>query len=450
MQMIPTDTAAIPFQPSKIKVAHLLPERKPVMDNKIEVFKNEQFGEIRTALIENEPWFVAVDVCRALEIGNSSQAISRLDADEKMITLISNEGNKRGNPNMTVVNEPGLYTLILSSRKPEAKAFKRWITHDVIPMIRKTGCYMTDSVLERIRKDPTFTYTVKKIVAPYFREKEVTLKNLTAKDIQEFYLSELERVSPSSVIHYHANIHKALKYAVKIDLIDVNPADKVERPKKDRYVGSFYDADEVNALFEAAKGSKLELPILFGAFYGLRRSEAIGLKWDAIDFDQNTITIRHTVTSCDLDGKRVLVASDTTKTKSSMRTLPLVPFMRERLLTLKEEQQENRRLCGRSYIKDYLEYVCVNEIGDLIKPHYVTESFPKLLKAKGMRQIRYHDLRHSCASLLLANGVPMKQIQEWLGHSDFSTTANIYAHLDYSSKLTSADAMLNGLGFAAN
>ena len=137
---------------------------------------------------------------------------------------------------------------------------------------------------------PTFasySTTVKKIVAPYFREKEVTLKNLTAKDIQEFYLSELERVSPSSVIHYHANIHKALKYAVKIDLIDVNPADKVERPKKDRYVGSFYDADEVNALFEAAKGSKLELPILFGAFYGLRRSEAIGLKWDAIDFDHH-------------------------------------------------------------------------------------------------------------------------------------------------------------------
>ena len=300
---------------------------------------------------------------------------------------------------------------------------------------------------------PTFasySTTVKRIVAPYFREKEVTLKNLTAKDIQEFYIKELQRVSASSVIHYHANIHKALKYAVKIDLIDVNPADKVERPKKDRYVGSFYDADEVNALFNAAKGTKLELPVLFGAFYGLRRSEAIGLKWDAIDFEQNTITIRHTVTSCDLDGKRVLVASDTTKTKSSMRTLPLVPFMRERLLTLKEEQQENRRLCGRSYIKDYLEYVCVNEIGDLIKPHYVTESFPKLLKANGLRHIRYHDLRHSCASLLLANGVPMKQIQEWLGHSDLSTTANIYAHLDYSSKLTSADAMLNGLGLVPN
>lgn len=300
---------------------------------------------------------------------------------------------------------------------------------------------------------PTFSSystTIKKIIAPYFREKKITLKNLTAKDIQDFYLNELQRVSASTVIHYHANIHKALKYAVKIDLISVNPADKVERPKKDHYVGNFYDADEINALFEAAKGTKLELPILFGAFYGLRRSEAIGLKWDAIDFDQNTITIRHTVTSCDIDGKRILVASDTTKTKSSMRTLPLVPFMRERLLTLREEQQEHRRLCGRSYIKDYLDYVCVNEIGDLIKPHYVTESFPKLLKANGLRPVRYHDLRHSCASLLLANGVSMKQIQEWLGHSDFSTTANIYAHLDYSSKLNSADAMLNGLGLVPN
>ena len=291
---------------------------------------------------------------------------------------------------------------------------------------------------------------VERVIVPYFRKRGIKLVDLKATDLQDFYNKQLERVKANSVIHYHANIHKALKYAVKIDLIPTNPADKVERPKKNEFKGSYYSADEIHALTEVAEGTKLEIPVLLASFYGLRRSEVLGLKWDAIDFDQNTITIRHTVTSCDLDGKRVLVASDTTKTKSSMRTLPLVPFMRERLLALKEEQQENRRLCGRSYIKEYLEYVCVNEIGDLIKPHYVTESFPKLLKAKGMRQIRYHDLRHSCASLLLANGVPMKQIQEWLGHSDFSTTANIYAHLDYSSKLTSADAMLNGLGFAQN
>ena len=297
---------------------------------------------------------------------------------------------------------------------------------------------------------PTFasySNTVKKIVAPYFREKEVTLKNLTAKDIQEFYLSELERVSPSSVIHYHANIHKALKYAVKIDLIDVNPADKVERPKKDRYVGSFYDADEVNALFEAAKGSKLELPILFGAFYGLRRSEAIGLKWDAIDFEANTLEIKHIVTQASIDGKKVLVQADRAKTKSSLRTLPLVPPIRDRLLMLKGQQDTYRRLCGKSYNREYLGYLCVDEIGNIIRPNYVSEQFPKLLEKNGLRPIRFHDLRHSCASLLLANGVPMKQIQEWLGHSDFSTTANIYAHLDYASKLSSAQAMLEGLGY---
>ena len=288
---------------------------------------------------------------------------------------------------------------------------------------------------------------VKRVIAPYFRERRITLQGLTPKDIQDFYLEKLKTVSASSVIHYHANIHRALKHAVKLDLIPTNPADKVDRPKKDRFIGSFYDAEEVNKLFEVSKGTKLEFPILFGAFYGLRRSEALGLKWDAIDFENDSITIRHTVTSVTLDGKVQLVAADTTKTKSSLRTLPLVPFVKERLLVLKKEQENNRRLCGRSYHKQYAGYVCINEMGDLIKPHYVTEQFPKLLDANGLRRIRFHDLRHSCASRMLANGVPMKQIQDWLGHSDFSTTANIYAHLDYSTKLSSADAMLSGLGF---
>ena len=292
----------------------------------------------------------------------------------------------------------------------------------------------------------SYSNCVKKIIAPYFRERNIMLQELQAKDIQNFYLHELRRVSANSVIHYHANIHKALKYAVKIDLIDVNPADKVERPKKNKFIGSFYDADEVNRLFEISEGTKLEIPVLLGAFYGLRRSEAIGLKWNAVNFEKNTLSIHHTVVQCNIDGKRKLIAADTTKTTSSMRTLPLVPFVRERLLALKEKQAENRRLCGNCYNRDYLAYICVDDIGDLIKPSYVTEQFPKLLDKYDMRRIRYHDLRHSCASLLLKNGVQMKEIQDWLGHSDFSTTANTYAHLDYSSKLTSADAMLDGLG----
>ena len=296
----------------------------------------------------------------------------------------------------------------------------------------------------------SYSNMVKGTIVPYFRERGITLSGLKPTDIQTFYTEQLKRVSANSVIHYHANIHKALKYAVKIDLIPTNPADKIERPKKDRFVGSFYDSTEIQKLFEAAKGTHLEIPIFLGAFYGLRRSEALGLKWDAIDFQNDTITIRHTVTSCNIDGKHVQIAQDTTKTKSSMRTLPLVPVFKEKLLEARAKQDECRRVCGRCYDRRYLDYVCVDEMGGLISPHYLTSAFPKLLEKNGLRRIRFHDLRHSCASLLLANGVPMKQIQEWLGHSDFATTANVYAHLDYQSKLSSADAMLNGLSGALN
>ena len=105
------------------------------MENKMQVFSSEQFGNVRAIMRDGESWFVAADVCKALEIGNPSQVLVRLEDDEKMNTLISNEGNQRGNPNMTVVNEPGLYTLILSSRKPEAKVFKRWVTSEILPYV---------------------------------------------------------------------------------------------------------------------------------------------------------------------------------------------------------------------------------------------------------------------------------------------------------------------------
>ena len=286
-------------------------------------------------------------------------------------------------------------------------------------------------------------------IAPYFQQRGITLGGLQAVDIQMFYTSQLKRVSANTVIHYHAIIHRALKYAVKTDLIDVNPADKVERPRKDRFTASFYDGNEVNRLFQAARGTPLELPVMLAAFYGLRRSEVVGLKWDAIDFENKTIAIRHTVTACAEKGRRIEVAADTTKTASSRRALPLVPAFQTKRAALKEQQEKNRILCGRSYCTDYLGYVLVDAMGNRLKLSYISTAFPALLKRNGLRPIRFHDLRHSCASLLLKNGVPMKQIQEWLGHSDFSTTANIYAHLDAGSKLTSAQAMEKGLGMSS-
>ena len=130
--------------------------------NVIKVFENHKFGQVRILLLENTPWFILVDVCKALEIGNPSQAMTRLDEDEKM-TLTLNEGHsgQRGGAQMVnVVNEPGLYTLVLRSRKAEAKQFKRWITHEVLPTIRKHGAYMTDSVLEQVMKNPDTIYSL--------------------------------------------------------------------------------------------------------------------------------------------------------------------------------------------------------------------------------------------------------------------------------------------------
>ncbi|MDL2233231.1 site-specific integrase [Ruminococcaceae bacterium OttesenSCG-928-L11] len=291
----------------------------------------------------------------------------------------------------------------------------------------------------------SYSGMVKNTIAPYFQKKQVTLRGLEPRHLQSFYTEKLRTVKPNTVIHYHAVIHQALKYAVKTEMISSNPADKIDRPKKNDFEPGFYDANEMAALFEAVKGHKLELPVLVGAFYGLRRGELLGLRWSAIDFERGTITVKHTVTSFNLDGKHVQIAQDSAKTKSSMRTLPLVGQFRDYFLKVKATQEENKRVCGNAYSKKYNDYVFVDELGILMKPSYITAEFPKLLERQGLRRIRYHDLRHSCASLLLANGVPMKQIQEWLGHSDFSTTANVYAHLDYSSKISSAQAMEKGI-----
>ncbi|MGV2881686.1 tyrosine-type recombinase/integrase [Paenibacillus taichungensis] len=286
-------------------------------------------------------------------------------------------------------------------------------------------------------------------VVPYFEKKGLFLKELLPCHIQEYYQYELEEngVTTNTVLHYHANIRKALKHALKNDLINTNPADKIDRPKKNDFVGSFYNKQEINILFEKVKGELIELAVILAAFYGLRRSEVVGLKWTAINFENKTISIRHTVTPVYFEGQEHIIENDRAKNKPSRRTLPLVPAFEELLLRIRELQALNKLICGNSYCTDYEEYIYLDKLGQRIKPGYITQNFTRTLKKNGLRHIRYHDLRHSCASLLLANGVSMKEIQEWLGHSNYSTTANIYSHLEYSSKVSSASTMSSVLVF---
>lgn len=292
----------------------------------------------------------------------------------------------------------------------------------------------------------SYKNAIQKQIIPFFEQSfpKLLLWDVTPLHIQTYYTYELEtrKVSTNTVIHRHASIRKALQYAFKTDLIPSNPADKVQRPKKNAHECEPYKADELAKLFTLVKGTQLELGVLLAAFYGLRREEVLGLKWDAIDFERKTIAIRHTVTEASVDGKHVIFAKDRTKTKSSHRSLPLVQPFESFLRELKKKQSENRLICGSAYCRDNPDYVYVNDLGERVKPGWLTAAFPAFLEKHGMRRIRFHDLRHSCASLLYANGVALKDIQEWLGHSDIGTTGNIYTHLDYSSKVNSAQAIV--------
>ena len=289
-----------------------------------------------------------------------------------------------------------------------------------------------------------YELTIRRRLLPYFEPKHLTLRELSPMDIQEYYQYSLnvEGVSANTVIHRHANIRKALQYAVQMGLIEFNPADRVQRPKKAAFVGGVYNEAELDELFRAVRGDAIELAVILGAFYGLRRSEIVGLRWEAVDFERKTFTICHTATEVVVDGKTVVVDKDRPKTKSSCRTLPMVAPFETLLLRMKAEQKENRRVCGSAYCTDYLDYVYVDALGSRITPNRISDRFPAVLKKNGLRKIRFHDLRHSCATLLYANGVSLKEIQEWLGHSNISTTSNIYTHLDFNSKVSSANAIL--------
>lgn len=285
-------------------------------------------------------------------------------------------------------------------------------------------------------------------ISSYFKNMRIKLKDLKPYHIEGFYRTLYEKgLSGNSVLHYHILIRECLQYAFKNDFVNFNVADKVDRPKTEGYKASFYSIEEIEKLFDCIKDNEYKLPIMLTAMYGFRRSEVLGLKWDAIDFENKLVYVKHKIVETRLDGKRYIQMSDKMKTKTSNRTLPLLPQAEELLLKQKALIETNKQMLGKSYNKKYLDYVCVDNLGRLILPNRLTHNFIKIIKRNQLRHIRFHDLRHSCASIMLKNGVPMKQIQEWLGHADFGTTANIYSHLDYTAKQNSANTISSVFNF---
>lgn len=381
---------------------------------------------VKVNLIERGGWYHAV--ISYYDQGKRKQKSVALDlktkgnkrrAEEKCKELLG-EWEKK----LSLNNSEQLFTDFL----------KEWLEHH--------KSRIADSTYQEYKKN------IYKTICPYFAEKGITLFDLKPQHIQEFYDYRMrEHNTGAKTIHrYHANIHKALAYAVKMGRIPSNPADLVELPKAQEHHADFYTVDELKTVIEKAKGTQIEPVVKLAAWFGLRRGEIIGLRWSSIDFDSRVLSITGVVKDKGVSGSKIqnMYYSATAKTKSSLRSFPLNDEMVMYLKNLKAQQDLRR--ARKHYNHTWDDFVCTRENGDLIPLEYVSRAFPKLCKDCGLRELKLHELRHTNISLLLSDGASMKEVQEWAGHSNYSVTANTYAHVQAKSKSRLTDSISSLLG----
>ena len=183
------------------------------------------------------------------------------------------------------------------------------------------------------------------------------------------------------------------------------------------------------------KGHILEVPVTLAVFLGLRREEVVSLRWQAVDFEKKTVVINHTTVLT----RREVTNVDNTKNETSNRTLPLTDQLISFLKEVRRRQLKNQMRLGKDYKKS--DYICVRENGERLRPDFISEKWTKFLEENNLRKIRFHDLRHTCASLQINNGCSLKDVQDWLGHADITTTANIYRHISMDRKTKMSEGL---------
>ena len=272
-----------------------------------------------------------------------------------------------------------------------------------------------------------------RIINKFFSIKNLDLEAVTVADILDFYsyLSNIRKNTNNTVIHYHALLRKTFTEAHIRKLIKENIMLEIPRPKKEKYISEVFNLKEINIFLNHIKGHQFELEMNLAIFYGFRRSELLGLRFSVIDFDNNTILVNTKITSSE---KEKLVAKQKMKNDSSYRIMPLLDSVKKLIIQRMERIKKDKYFFKSVYTKKWEGFICVVENGELIKPGRLTRTFRKLINECGLKKIRLHDLRHSCATLLYEQDIQLKDIQMWLGHSDIQTTANIYSHFDYTRK----------------
>lgn len=255
---------------------------------------------------------------------------------------------------------------------------------------------------------------------------EIKLLKLTPIDVQEVYVRKLdEGLSPRSVQIVHTTLHKALKQAMVWSLVSKNVVEAVSPPKPEKKEIRVLSPVEVKRLLKNVRGDRLEAFYVLAVTTGMRQGELLGLKWDDVDFDGGTLRVRRTL----WEGK-----TTSPKTQKANRSIHLTEIAKKTLL-------RNLRQGNGS------EWVFSTNNGTPINCHNLTNrSWWPLLEKVGLPRMPFHNLRHTCATLLLSQGVHPKFVQELLGHADISTTLNTYSHVIPSMGGKTASAMEDVLG----
>lgn len=274
---------------------------------------------------------------------------------------------------------------------------------------------------------------------PYFERAGLTTNEVSPSVIEE-YMDLLLRdgLSANTVRHHLTLLKTVFNDEIRNGAPLLNPVKCVKPPRMNEFSGSTYSIEQVRLLFDLFEGDPLEDIVHVAVMYGLRRSEIIGLRWQDVDFSANMLHIRHKVGDVKVDGVRQLYRSDDLKTEASRRSFPLADDIRARFE--RRQQQVKVRQQNPGYDFRDREYIFVDENGCLITPNFVSDHFRHKIEASQLPKIRFHDLRHTCATLLLQQGCSLREIQAFLGHASYITTTR-YAHVDGRSKQHALDIM---------
>lgn len=301
--------------------------------------------------------------------------------------------------------------------------FVRFIETDWFPICIDNG--------ERKPKTVSFYTDTKKNIVAYFSGH--ILQKITSTQIQKFliYLRTEKDFSPQNVHHHYRTLNMIFDFAMKQEVIQKNPMDKVDRPKLSKQKVDALSQEEATIFFRSLNSCPLDFRCLLQLLIttGLRRGECVGLKWRDIDESRSMVHIERNVTYTAKTG----IIVNTPKTSASNRVLPIMDSTLALLKCLKQQRQSENPT---AILEDSFVFPSESDIFSPRNPDAVTRRVKRFMRANGLPDMSPHDLRHSCATLLLSSGADIKSVQEILGHTNASTTLNFYVRADLKQMQT--------------